>query len=269
MLRYRVLTAIVAVPLLILYISKGTPFMFALLIGVVSIISLQEYFRIVFNPSGQPDPLMPPLGYLSCVGVLCGTHLKSPEIVTGVLIFHLIIGATRAVLSYQAGSPVLNILSRQVCGLIYVPLFLSSLVLLRNGEKGALWIFFLLLTVAAGDTGAYFSGTYFGKHKLAPQVSPGKTVEGLIGALLCIQILGGAYRYYFLPELSWVTGTILLLVLGVTGVVGDLFESALKREGNIKDSGKILPGHGGMLDRIDGLLFAGPLLYYFKLSFLG
>ena len=230
---------------------------------------MNEYLRIVFNQAGHTDPFMPLLCYLASVGIIIGSYRLSFDGVIGVLTFHLIIGATRAVLNYRAGSNVLALLARYVCGVIYAPVLLSSLVLLRNGEKGGLWIFFLLLVVAAGDTGAYFAGTYFGKRKLAPNVSPGKTVEGLIGALLCIQILGGVYRIYLLPELSFMTGTMLLFVLGGAGVLGDLFESALKREGSIKDSGKILPGHGGMLDRIDGLLFAGPVLYFFKPFLLG
>ncbi|MBU0994762.1 MAG: phosphatidate cytidylyltransferase [Proteobacteria bacterium] len=273
MLFHRVLTAIVAIPILILYIWKGGSFMFATLICLVSFISLNEYYRIVFNLDGYPtrdrEKAIPLIGYLSCAVIIFGANWDSTEIIVGMVVFNLLVAAAWAVFCYEAESNVLDTLARQIQGIIYVPLFLSTLVFIRNGKNGVTWIFFLLLIVAIGDTGAYFAGTYLGKNKLRPQVSPGKTIEGLIGALSAIVIVGCYFKYHLLPELPWIPGIFLFFVLGIAGVIGDLFESALKRAGHIKDSGTILPGHGGMLDRIDGLLFAAPVLYYFHKIFLG
>lgn len=247
--------------------------MFAMLICVVSFISLKEYYRIVFNLDGYPtrerEKKIPLLGYFSCVVIIFGAYADKPEMIVGMIVFNLLITASLAVFSYEAESHVLETLARQIQGVVYIPVFLSTLVSIRNGHHGVIWIFFLLLIVAVGDTGAYFAGTYLGKNKLRPQVSPGKTIEGLIGALSAIVIVGCYFKYHLLPELSWIPGIFLFLLLGITGVVGDLFESVLKRAGHIKDSGTILPGHGGMLDRIDGLLFAAPVLYYFQRLFLG
>ena len=248
--------------------------MFAALIGAVSLISLNEYYRIVFNlqdaiPSQKfMEDNIKRLGYLSAAVIVLGAHLDSPAIIMGMLVINFLVAASMAVFAYDKESTILNVLASQVTGVIYVPLLLATLVHLRHVDKGVTWIFFLLLIVAAGDTGAYFAGTYLGRRKLRPQVSPGKTVEGLIGALSTIVIVGSYFKYHLLPELPWIPGVMLFLVLGITGVVGDLFESALKRAGNIKDSGTILPGHGGLLDRIDGLIFAAPVLYYFHKWFV-
>ncbi|MDY6951545.1 MAG: phosphatidate cytidylyltransferase, partial [Thermodesulfobacteriota bacterium] len=135
---------------------------------------------------------------------------------------------------------------------------------IRNGERGIVWTGFLLVVIFAGDTGAYYVGKALGRHKLAPRISPGKTVEGAAAGLAASLAMGAWYKQYWLPELSWGLCLALVLFMGVVGQVGDLFESILKRSVVVKDSGRFLPGHGGMLDRIDALLFASPVLYYFK-----
>ena len=130
----------------------------------------------------------------------------------------------------------------QVQGIIYIPLLLLFLVLIRNGTDGMLWLVLLLCVIFAGDTSAYYFGTYLGRHKLAPAVSPGKTIEGALGGLAANLAVGAGFKALFLPDLPWVLSIILFLVLGITGQVGDLFESELKRTSNIKDSGGLLPG---------------------------
>jgi len=116
----------------------------------------------------------------------------------------------------------------------------------------------------SGDIGALYVGTFLGRHKLCPSVSPKKTIEGALGGLAANLMIGLTVKAFFLPSLSWGHAILLILLIGIAGQIGDLFESILKRTAGIKDSGGILPGHGGMLDRIDALLFAGPVAWIFK-----
>lgn len=148
-------------------------------------------------------------------------------------------------------------------GIAYVPMLLSHLILLRSLPNGVEWVFLLLLIVMSGDTAAYYVGTALGKRKLYPIVSPNKSIEGAIGGL-CGSMLGTfAAKLTFFPELSVADCVVTALGVGVLGQVGDLFESLLKRSFGVKDSGGIIPGHGGILDRLDSILFAAPALYYY------
>lgn len=147
-------------------------------------------------------------------------------------------------------------------GLLYLPLLLGHLVLLRQLPEGREWIFLTLMAVMACDSFALFTGVKFGKRKLYPAVSPNKSQEGGIGGLLGAVIAVMVAKFTFLPLLGYVDGILFGLLLGCVGQVGDLFESLLKRACGVKDSGTIIPGHGGLLDRLDSLLFAFPLSYY-------
>jgi len=140
--------------------------------------------------------------------------------------------------------------------------------MIRRESDGMTWIFFLLAIIFAGDISAYYVGSYLGKHKLNPAVSPGKTIEGAVGGLIGNLLAGAVGIFFFLPTLPWTTGIVFFLAVGIAGQVGDLFESELKRSSSIKDSGGLLPGHGGFLDRIDALLFASPVAYLFKMYIL-
>jgi phosphatidate cytidylyltransferase len=156
------------------------------------------------------------------------------------------------------------VLYGQVTGFVYVPFLLGHLIWVRDWHKGVIWIFFVLAVLFAGDTAAYYVGKAFGRHKLSPNISPGKTVEGALGGLVANLLVGTLFKKCWLPELSWGFCVGLVVLLGVAGQVGDLVESMLKRSVDLKDSGRAFPGHGGVLDRVDGLLFAAPTLYYFK-----
>jgi phosphatidate cytidylyltransferase len=113
------------------------------------------------------------------------------------------------------------------------------------------------------DSGAYFAGKAFGKHKLIPKISPGKTWEGLVGGLIASAAFAALATFWFFPELPYQYSIPLALVIAIVGVMGDLAESAIKRGSKTKDAASILPGHGGFLDRLDSLLFNAPILYYF------
>jgi phosphatidate cytidylyltransferase len=150
---------------------------------------------------------------------------------------------------------------KMLYGVLIMPAAVIAMSLLHAGAHGPQWLLYGLMLVWLADIGAYFSGRRFGKTKLAPALSPGKTREGLYGALLVTTVYSLIASYYFQLNAS---STILLLalsmVLTLISVVGDLYESLLKREAGLKDSGKLLPGHGGMLDRIDSVLATMPLL---------
>ncbi|MDP2315935.1 MAG: phosphatidate cytidylyltransferase [Pseudomonadota bacterium] len=146
-------------------------------------------------------------------------------------------------------------------GLVYVPVLMAPLALIRMQPDGMALIFYLLASTWLGDTGAYFAGRAFGKTPLFPRVSPKKTREGVLGGLLLAVAGAALIKVLLAPDLSWPVVLVLAAVLDSAGVVGDLVESMLKRAFGVKDSGSIMPGHGGILDRIDSLLFTGPLLW--------
>ncbi len=159
----------------------------------------------------------------------------------------------------QERTEALNHATRTVFGFVYVCLPLAMLVFIDRYPAGNVWIFFLLAVVFLSDTGAFYFGRFFGKHRLHPSVSPGKTWEGAVGGLLCSLLPVYLFQAYF--HVGKVSVFFLALSLSLAGQIGDLAESLLKRACGVKDSGGILPGHGGILDRVDGLIFAAPLLY--------
>jgi phosphatidate cytidylyltransferase len=151
-----------------------------------------------------------------------------------------------------------------VCfGFLYVPLLLSHLVLLRLDPHGSQWIFLLLVIVMTGDSAAYYTGSSFGRHKLYEAVSPKKSIEGALGGLAGSLVGALLFRQFFFPELALVHCIAVTLPAAAMGQLGDLFESLLKRSCGVKDSGTIVPGHGGILDRLDSVLFAAPVLFYY------
>lgn len=151
-----------------------------------------------------------------------------------------------------------------LAGWIYVTIPFVFLVMLRSEIRaGARLILFLLFVLSVGDTAAYYAGRAFGKHKLAPLTSPGKTVEGAVASLLASVIAGGWLLSVWFSGLPRYHFVLLPVLLNLAGQIGDLAESSLKRGAGKKDSSSLLPGHGGVLDRIDALLFGAPVLWYY------
>jgi phosphatidate cytidylyltransferase len=122
---------------------------------------------------------------------------------------------------------------------------------------------FFFLVAFGADIGAYFAGKKLGKHKLTPQISPNKTWEGAIGGVVLSTAFAALASFWFFPELPYKASIPLALAITVIGILGDLVESAMKRGAGVKDTASFLPGHGGLLDRLDSLLFGAPILYYF------
>ncbi len=153
-------------------------------------------------------------------------------------------------------------LSKYGLGIVYIGFLISHLVLICRLPNGPQWLVILTSITAGSDSGAYYCGRFFGKRKLCSNVSPKKTVEGAIGGLVFGLLFSALFAWMLLPTVNWLFLLPVSAVLTGTGILGDLTESVVKRGTNTKDSGTLLAGHGGVLDRVDSLLFAGPLLYY-------
>lgn len=260
----RLITGLAALPVLFLVIFKWGPGIFALVVGGVGLIALWEYFRIAFadRPEAAFGPI-PLLGYASGAGLIWAAAFATVDTLLLVLGLNLTGCGLMAIWRFKHDALVAQTIARQVLGVAYIPLFLSCLVLVRGTVDGVFWIFTLLAVVFVGDTSAYYTGRHFGGPKLCPSVSPGKTVSGSLGGLAGSAVAGMTCKILFSLPVAWWTGLLFFITLGAVGQVGDLFESIFKRSANIKDSGNILPGHGGLLDRIDALLFAAPTACFF------
>ena len=258
-IRSRVITASVGVPLLILVIGWGSAAQFSLLVFLVTLVALCEYFLIVFRERWKERTL----GIVS--GVLVSLGIVIPGISEPGLALAIAILLAFSTYLFSGGKLEARFqhLGWTVLGALYVGYFVPHLVLLRQSHDGRAWVSFLLLVIMSGDTAGYFAGTSLGKNKLCPEISPGKTVEGALASLaasLVVGVLGGTF---LLPTISWVESLLLSLVLSVLGQTGDLFESWIKRVFSVKDSGYLLPGHGGLLDRMDSLIFPVVFITYY------
>jgi phosphatidate cytidylyltransferase len=263
----RWITGLAALPFLGYFIYRGEMWFF-LMVTAAAELGLWEYFRIVLKQEEKIVAALPLLGYLVTGGLLWAAYKGAPDLMTTVLAFNLMAGGLLTVLQFGTLPGTLKFFAKQILGIAYVPLFASFLLLIRSGANGMGWIFFLLFIVFAGDTSALYVGTFYGRHKLSPAVSPGKTVEGSLGGLGANLIFGALAKMLFLPGLTWPQTLLCSLLIGAAGQAGDLFESMLKRASRVKDSGTLLPGHGGILDRIDALLFAAPVAYFLKVFIL-
>lgn len=257
----RWLTGIVAIPFLIYIIGFGPRRLFHLLLLLVALQGLIEFYRIACPE--LPGSLR---RAMLCLTVLLFLVISVGEffLLAAVVFFWAVVPMAYFMFTYQPSrSRSTEVMGMATLAPIYISLPLSLLVVIDRFPRGNLWIFFLLAAVFANDTGAFYVGRFFGRHKLHPRVSPGKTWEGTAGGWLATLLaawLGCAVSG--LHSFDWAMAA-LATGVAVFGQIGDLAESMLKRNHGVKDSGGILPGHGGILDRIDGLLFAIPLLYVF------
>ena len=259
----RWITGLCALPFLIFLVYKGGIF-FAILVCAASLVALWEYYRIVTpGKAKSPFGIISWWGYGICCAIIWAAYEVGVDLVLGLVALNLVTIALISIFQFKTDRSVLDVITRQLQGIIYIPVSLGFLILIREGHAGTIWIFLLLAIIFAGDTSAYYVGSYLGRHKLSPEISPGKTIEGAIGGLAANLAIGAIGKTLFLPDLPWGPSILFFLAVGTAGQIGDLFESEMKRSSNIKDSSNILPGHGGILDRIDALLFASPVAYVF------
>jgi len=245
--------------LLGLLIGFASSWIFSLFLAFVLFLALLEFNRMGLGEEHQLEQLCSALTGTAVVPLLAyhQYHLLLPLLTLSLLLLALLF-----LLRLPEISQLPNRLGWLCLGLLYLPLLFGHLVLLSQLPEGRPWIFLTLLGIMGCDSFAYFIGSRFGRRKLYPAVSPNKSVEGGLGGLFGSVLAVWICALTFLPEISFSAGLVIGLLLGVAGQLGDMFESLLKRSCGVKDSGRIIPGHGGLLDRLDSLLFAFPLVYY-------
>ncbi|MFH0810701.1 MAG: phosphatidate cytidylyltransferase [Pseudomonadota bacterium] len=256
----RWLTAAVLAPLLVVLILLGPRWLFVLLLVVTVAVALREYFRMISPEAGARGWFWTAVGSaLPLCFALGGPREVLAAVALGTVVFCVVF-----VLKGDVRPSILDILGRELTGPAYVALLLSYFVWLRDLGSGRQWVLFVMTVAFAQDTGAYYAGRTIGGRRLCPTLSPGKTVAGAVGGLAAAVVVAyAAGRFFLTPRLDLGSILALGLLIGGGGQMGDLFESLVKRASGVKDSGRLLPGHGGLLDRIDSLIFSAPLVYYF------
>ena len=265
--RNRVLTAAVLIPIILALVLGAPRVLFEVVVVLVALLTLREYLDLA-GKAGQA-----PLRALSFVAVVAlvvwppGAGTVVPLLV--MLALALVLRPPRSLDKVLPGA------AATVLGILYVGLPMALLADLRRLPDGPQWVLYVLLLIWVSDTAAYFVGRVAGRHRMAPQISPGKTWEGALASLAAGVAFGilypvlmarvgeaGITASHSLSDLSYAWSATTALLVNVAGQIGDLVESGLKRSAGVKDSSSILPGHGGLLDRVDALLFAVPTLWY-------
>ena len=224
-----------------------------LLVSAGAVTGLWELFRMILG--GAERPARGRLALVPGVLIPAGAALGGQWGLSAGLLVSLFLGFSFVLLREPRDPTSLTRLGLAALGWLYVPWCLSHLLLF--GPDGKAWVFFTLLVVMAGDTGAFYVGRRFGRRRLYERVSPGKTLEGALGGLAGSAAVGAVFSAFLLPW-GFLAGALAGLLVGAVGQVGDLVESMIKRQAGVKDSSGLLPGHGGLLDRLDSLLFALP-----------
>ncbi len=248
-LKSRWITACVAIPLLIVVIGWADTTIFVGLFLLVILAALHEFFSMAF-PGLVGEQI---IGILLGIGLFVSVfELSSPDI--GFSLFLLLNFGIHLFMSGELKER-LTRLAWSLLGVCYLAYLLPHWILLFRLPQGRAWVAFILLVIILGDSVAYFVGRRFGTRKLAPKISPGKTVEGSVAYLIASVTAGLLAWRWLVPQVS--AGGVLTIstIASVLGQVGDLFESWIKRAFGVKDSGRLLPGHGGVLDRLDSLIF--------------
>ncbi|MBA7712757.1 hypothetical protein ES703_121746 [subsurface metagenome] len=263
MLKKRVITALWGLPLLIAAVWFDQPLpWFTILLAIWGVLAVFEFYRMVAGAKA------PPLTYFGLIWTLLfilsphfnNDFITSPTLLTSAVVLSLV----WLVLRRQKEGAFIG-WAWTIAGILYVGWLLSYFVALRGLDDGRNWVFFALFATFGSDTAAFFIGRALGRHHLVPSISPGKTWEGAIGGIfgaIMISLLFTLPTPLGLP-LSYWQAILLGLLVSIFGQLGDLVESLLKRNMGVKDSGKLLPGHGGFLDRIDSIVFAGIVVYYY------
>jgi phosphatidate cytidylyltransferase len=272
----RIITAVILLPFLIASILvPWLKLLFVALAAAAMVFALYEFYVLARKPDMKPDIAA---GFLGAAALFTIFYFVEPRreldfsmlqltvlaLTAGVLIAATLRGAPFDKIIASAGATIL--------GVLYIVLLGGYLVAVRMGfeqELSAHLLSFFFLVLMGADTGAYYTGRAMGKHKLAPKISPGKTWEGVAGGMVAALALATAAHFWFFRELPLKWTLPLAAVMMILGFLGDLSESALKRSAGAKDAAKLLPGHGGVLDRLDSLLFNAPLIYYFARLYFG
>ena len=265
----RVLSALVALPVLYAAVRYLPLFLFAGLVAVVVLLAQLEFYRLVLGPAAPAGawsaryPTMA-LGAAFGVGVVVMAYHQAWDTALPFLITALVMTMGGATLWFGKDLHfALTDVALAVFGVWYVAWLLGHLVVLRGLRGGDWLVLFVLWVTWIGDSAAYYVGRAVGRTPLAPRVSPKKTRAGAVGGVVGSAVAALVAATWFLDELSWLEAVGLGLGGGLAGMIGDLVESMFKRSAGVKDSGGLIPAHGGLLDKVDGLLFTVPLFYYY------
>ena len=270
----RLATAAVLIPLVYLLVEYGSPLHFFLFISVTVCIGQYEFYRMFKNSGYHPQTAVGILaGLLVVSGFYIGAvnggevaYVFSPDVMVAIA---FVVALLFRLFSERDCNGAMVDVALTFTGVIYVAWLSAYIVLIRCWNKDSVdgrdLVFFLALVTWATDTGAYYVGSAIGRHKLYPKISPKKSVEGAVGGFLFAVGMAVVCKYWFYHDLMLHDAVCMGAVMGVVGQVGDLAESMIKRSARVKDSGGIMPGHGGMLDRVDSMLLNAPALYYYTL----
>jgi phosphatidate cytidylyltransferase len=288
----RIATALVLIPVVLLLVLRAPIPLVAVVTGAVALLTIQEFLKLTESYGVRPFRL-PTYVFVGLLFVLLALNAGNEKPLLSTAIFVYAMGFAAAIAPFlfltiamrrEDLSSGYSSAAAAVFAFAYIALPMGMLVQLRQQWAGAFYLFYLLLVVWAGDIFAYFIGKSIGRHLMAPRISPKKTWEGAAASLIASVAIGWLlFRYalslsttllrvglierrdglFGLEQPAMAPIIVLTIVLNVAAQLGDLVESLLKRGAGVKDSGAILPGHGGMLDRIDALLFAAPILWYY------
>lgn len=264
-LAIRFATALVGVPLILLLLYEGPPIGFYFLVLPATLIGAWELFAMTH----AGDRVTQVMGVVMTALVSAATYFAGED--ARILPTMIVVVPLAAPLVTLARLGDMKTVALRICALGMGPLFvgvpLTLLAIMRRdlGEEGPGFVVLALVFAWLGDTGGYFAGRFLGRNKLYEAVSPKKTVEGALGSLSGSVFGAVVAHFWFLPKLSLVHGIPLAIVAGALGQAGDLGESALKRSTGVKDSGAIVPGHGGILDRVDALMLTAAVTYLYTL----
>lgn len=268
MLKQRIITVAVALPLILFAVWFGDPW-FSLFIAAASIVGALEFYRMV-SDSGKGLPLTY-LGLLWAVALTLSPlslHYREINLLPAVMSAAMIISLVWILIRSPRETAFQN-WAWTAAGALYIGWMLSYWLNLNLLPQGREWVYLALLTIFANDTGAYFIGRRWGRHKLAPTISPSKTREGAIGGLLSsvagVVVVFLLLNFFLAFSLPYWQVILLGCLISLFAQLGDLVESLLKRNLDVKDAGKLLPGHGGVLDRLDSLIFVAPIVYYYAI----
>ncbi len=257
MLRERILSAVVLIPIVAAAVYLGGLFLFGAVL-VAGLLAGYEFLALVRHHDEAKPPMLLGLLFIALL-IADGQWPQEMVLRPTLLILSLALLTTQVFRGNVAGS--LHSWALALAGGLYVGLALSFFPRLRNLDLGIYWLIIALLGTWTCDSGAYFVGRAYGRHPFFPRISPNKTLEGALGGLITGVALVAPMAHWLL-DLDWGWGILLGIVLVFGATFGDLSESVIKRQVGVKDSSSLIPGHGGMLDRIDSLLFVVPLVYY-------
>ncbi|HJQ40173.1 MAG TPA: phosphatidate cytidylyltransferase [Thermoanaerobaculia bacterium] len=254
----REITALIAAPIAIWIVGWGHEYVFDGAIALIAVLALHEFLSLG-KAKGYDVPIV--LCIVIMLVIMAAFILQDLSVEIGMFTALLVIPASY-VFSRKPLPDSLPSSAIAVLATTYVGMLGGSLIRLRNDfPVGWKLVFFLLLVVWLGDSGAYYVGKNFGKHKLSPRISPKKTIEGLAGGIATSIVTALVIHFTFFKEFPLHHAIIASVILSFAGVIGDLAESMWKRSAEVKDSGTLIPGHGGFLDRFDSIFFTAPILY--------